>query len=302
MRAVRALGVYIIFVFIGGALLAPVLYWSVQSFGQSFPVLSEISFHRFVKRSFLALGLIGLWPLFRSLGAKSWNDLGLVSNGQKLKSLRAGFTLGFVSLAIVAAVALGVGARTPASNIHNVAQKVTGAALTAIVVATLEEILFRGGIFGALRRNLNWLGALLLSSAIYALVHFLGNPHQAIAVSWHSGLDILPRMFEGFANWQQLVPGFFNLMLAGSILALSYHRLGNLYFSIGLHAGWIFWLKGYGSFTRETPGANTWIWGGTKMIDGWLGLLVLTATLLGIMYLSAPDRDTASRWAGEVPT
>ena len=80
-------------------------------------------------------------------------------------------------------------------------------------------------------------------------------------------------MLGGFADFHALVPGFFNLTLAGILLGLAYQRTGNLYFSIGLHAGWIFWLKTYGAFTTGAPHAATWFWGTGKMIDGWLALV-----------------------------
>ena len=87
-------------------------------------------------------------------------------------------------------------------------------------------------------------------------------------------------MLRGFANWQAIIPGFFTLTLAGILLGLAYQRTGNLYCSIGLHAGWIFWLKSYGLLTRPIPGADPWLWGSNRMTDGWLGLFVLSVTLL----------------------
>ncbi len=46
-------------------------------------------------------------------------------------------------------------------------------ALSAIVVATLEETLFRGAIFGLLRRTLRPLLALFFATAIFSILHFL---------------------------------------------------------------------------------------------------------------------------------
>ena len=212
-----------------------------------------------------------------------------------------GFGLGFFSLAVIASIALGVGVSVFASKAQNIPEKVVGAALTAVVVGTLEEILFRGGIFGALRRNLNWKVALLLSSSIYALVHFLGSPSQVGPVAWYTGLELLPRMFEGFFRWEKLLPGLINLTVIGGILALAYHRTGNLYFSMGLHAGWIFCLKCYGLSVKHMREANGWIWGSAKMIDGWLTLLILLATLLWMMHLTAPHRKTATQAPAEEP-
>jgi CAAX protease family protein len=285
MRPLRALGLYLVAVFLGGALLAPWLFWLTQSVAQSLPHLANSPFHRFVNRSLLGVALIGLWPLFRSLGARSWPDVGLVKPGRQWRKLGAGFALGFVSLAIVAAAALGSGARILPEHNQHLPQKFISAALSACVVAVLEEILFRGALFGALRQAMHWVLALTLSSMIYALVHFMESARLDGPVLWYSGLELLPRMLRGFGHWEVLVPGFFNLTLAGALLALAYHRTGNLYFSIGLHAGWIFWLKSYGAITREVPGANTWLWGGGKLIDGWVAFMVLGPLLLLMVRL-----------------
>src|SRR5207247_1073132 len=92
----------------------------------------------------------------------------------------------------------------------------------------------------------------------------------------------------GFFDGKTLVPGFFNLTLAGIILGLAYQRLNHLYFSIGLHAGWIFWLKSYGFLTDPGSGANQWLWGTRKLIDGWLAFAVLIVIWLVVLRLFPP--------------
>ena len=281
MRPLRALGIYIAVVFVGGALLAPWLYWLIQSFAGIFPKLANAPFHRYVNRSLIILALAGLWPLLRALGARTAADLGLVRPTGQGKRLMAGFALGFGSLAVVAGIALLAGARVLPEQIAfgNLVGKLCGAAATAAAVAVLEEVLFRGGIFGGLKRVLDWRLALVLSSAVYALTHFLARAQHVGDVHWSSGLALLPQMLAGFGDLHALVPGFFNLTLAGALLALVFQRTGNLYFSIGLHAAWIFWLKSYGALTTEVTSANLWLWGSTKMIDGWLACIVLSLTL-----------------------
>ena len=281
MRPVRALAVYIIVVFVGAALLAPGLYALAQAFQGTFPGLAGEPFHRFVNRSLLILALAGLWPLFRAIGAGSPADLGLVKPAGHGKELGSGFVLGFVSLALLAGLALATGARDINEKlaIARLLQKLLGAAGTAVVVSVLEEILFRGGIFGSLRRVFPWIAALVLSSAIYAIVHFMESARVHPPIHWYSGFEVLRRMLRGFADWHAIVPGFFNLTLAGLILGLAYQRTGNLYFSIGLHAGWIFWLKFYRAATVSVTGANEWWWGTHKLIDGWAATPVLVAAL-----------------------
>ena len=297
MRPVRSLLIYTGLVVSGGALLAPWLYWSVQSLTPRFPLLQMLAnhpFHRYVSRSLLALALIGLWPLLRSLGVRGGPDVGLVKPAGQWRKLAGGFALGFVSLACVAVVVLAVGARSLNNDVSagRLMEKAMGAALTAAIVAVLEEILFRGAIFGALRKTCRWQTALLISSAIYAIVHFFSRPQSPAEIHWAAGLALLPAMLRGLVDVEQIVPGFFNLTLAGALLALAYQRTGNLYCSIGLHAGWIFWLTFYGFLTREVAGADAWFWGTGKLIDGWLALVVLTLALALLLKL-LPRREDA---------
>ena len=90
-------------------------------------------------------------------------------------------------------------------------------------------------------------------------------------------------MLGGLSSFEQFFPAFLNLALAGIALGLGYQRTGALYFSMGLHAGWIFWLKSYGFLTREGVPDPVWLWGSGKLIDGCLamaGLAVVLAFLI----------------------
>jgi membrane protease YdiL (CAAX protease family) len=287
MRPLRALVIYLVAVFIGGPLLAPWLWRLAQFAAPVWPALAHAPFHRFVDRSFLIIALAGLWPLLKALGATSRREIGLVSPFGQFKRLGGGLLLGFASLAIVALLVLGSHERVWVANLAagKIFRTVLGAAGTAVLVATLEEILFRGGVFGGLRRIMPWTTALGISSAIYALVHFLQRTELTGSVHWNSGLILLPQMLAGFFDRHQLVPGFLNLTLAGILLGLAYQRTGNLYFSIGLHAGWIFWLKTYGALTVAMSPNVSWFWGTGKLIDGWLAFLVLAGILAVFKFL-----------------
>jgi len=192
-----------------------------------------------------------------------------------------GFAVGIVSLALVAGLALLFGGRQWSGGLTAgfVARKVVDAALTAAVVAVLEEVLFRGGIFGGLRRVFDWKFALVVSSAAYALVHFLERAELAGDVTWASGLKLLPLMLRGFTDFHLLVPGFLSLTLAGALLALAYQRTGDLEFSIGLHAGWIFCIKLGGVLAGPAPAAAAWFWGTGRVTDGWAAFGVLLVLL-----------------------
>jgi membrane protease YdiL (CAAX protease family) len=287
MRPLRALIIYFVVVFIGGALLAPWLYRLAQFFGPMFPQVANAPFHRVLDRAFLICALAGLWPTLRALGMTSAREMGLVPPYGQWEKLFGGLLLGFFTLAVVAGIAYGFGARIISQSLsaYKIVSAVAGAVVTAAVVGTLEEILFRGGIFGGLRRGLYWPFALAISSVIYALAHFLKSADPIEPVGWSSGLLLLPRLLIGLADLHALLPGFLSLVLAGALLALAYQSTGNLYFSIGLHVGWIFCLRIYSQLTDQAQQATVWFWGTGQMTDGWLAFFALVVTLAAVKLL-----------------
>ena len=268
--------------------------WGAHLFpGHFYEGLAHCPFHRFMDRAFLILALTGLWPLLRILGVRSWKDLGLVSPAGQWGKLLGGLGAGFITLGLVALLAVAVGGRP---LVHAIGfARMTGiffsALGTAALVAVLEEVLFRGGIFNGLRRVMWWPVALTIASLIYALVHFLQHGEVTGPVHWYSGLALLPAMMAGFADVSALVPGFFTLALAGLLLGLAYQKTGTLYFSIGMHGGWIFWLKFYRAFTTDVPAATTWLWGTGKLIDGWAAFFVLLLALAVVCRFRLPAKN-----------
>ena len=277
MRPVRSLLIYLAAVFIGGALLAPWVWQLAQLGGPLFSRLAHTAFHRYVDRCMEIIALAGLWPFLRALGATSRREIGLVSPFGQFHHLGQGLLLGVGSLVGVAAVSLAGHDRVVAPDLTpaKITGTLLGAAATALAVSVLEEILFRGGVFGGLRRVVHWPTALVISSAIYALMHFLQGPQLSGPIHWNSGLVALQSMLAGFGDVRQFFPGFLSLTVAGMVLALAYQRTGNLYFSIGLHGGWIFCLRTFDGLTTPSRGGQSWFYGSGKLIDGWLAFLVM---------------------------
>ncbi|HST62679.1 MAG TPA: CPBP family intramembrane glutamic endopeptidase, partial [Longimicrobium sp.] len=160
-----------------------------------------------------------------------------------------------------------------------------GALATALVVSVIEELLFRGAMFGTLRRAMRWPAALAASSGVYAITHFMHRGETPETVDWLSGLRVLPTMLAGMTDLRTLAPGFLSLTLAGVILGLAYQWTGDLSASIGIHAGWIFWLKFYGFATASVEGTDPWFWGTRKLVDGWLAFVALVVVLSVVLVM-----------------
>jgi uncharacterized protein len=289
MRSSRALLIYLVVVFAGGALLGPQLYFLAKWLGAHFQFaegLSHNPLHRFVNRAMLVLAVAGIWPLARTMQLKGWSDLGWKMPPGNPGQLGAGLLAGFLSLAAAAAI-LVAGVHFEFNSVHTASQivlHIVKAALTAFLVSILEETLFRGVLFGGLRKTQPWMLAAALSSAVYASVHFFGKPPPPESIHWFSGFGTLAGMVQGFSNLDAMIPSLITLFLAGTILALSYHFTGSLAFSIGLHAGWIFWLKSFQFFTSRTLSSI----GPKNLLDSWSASLLLMAVLAGLVWWRRP--------------
>jgi len=296
MRPLSAFLIYLAVVFVAGPLLAPWIYWSAQLVGDAWPWLAEQPFRRYVNRCMLVLALAGMVPLIRAFGARSMSELGLVKPTGQWGRLLGGFLLGLGSLAVIVVVCMLAGVRVWGYDLDGprLLKILLEAALTGVVVSIVEEVLFRGAIFGAFRKVMPWTLAALISSAIYGILHFMKPVDDMASDRWYSGLVVLGHMFSGFANWGEVIPGFLNLTLAGLLLALAYQKSGNLWFSIGLHGGWIFWRRAYGALTDRPrvdgvevpPSSYEWFFGTKTMTDGWLAALVLVIALVVLWRLA----------------
>jgi uncharacterized protein len=288
--------IYAVVVFIGSALLSPCAYWLVQHFATTFPNLSSRAFHRFVSTTLLVIALGGLWPLLCAIGMNSVKEVGLKYSPGCWRLILTGVLVGLFSLTLVASGGILAGARilNPNLSASKLFPSLAAGILTAIGVAVLEEVLFRGGIFGGLRRVFRWQLALLSSSAIYALMHFLEDTKFLGEVRWWSGLELIPQMFAGSASLNEAAARFTNLALVGILLGLAYQRTGSLWFSIGLHAGWIFWLMSYRLLTKAVPDMPTWFWGTSRLIDGWAALIALI--LAGLFLRRVPTNPSSDSW------
>jgi membrane protease YdiL (CAAX protease family) len=298
MRPVRALLIYIATVFLVGAMMAPWLYKLMQWAAPQVSALQGLArapFHRYLSRSLLAVAFLGLWPFLRSLGATSWQAVGFVKAPNQWHRLIHGLILGLLTIVAAAVVALTAGSRQWESQDGiTMGLKLVGIAGSAIVVAVIEELLFRGTLFGALRREHDWRVALWISSSFYAAVHFFQRVKAPSEVHWASGLDQLARMTAGFIDPHLLVPGFLALTLAGLALGIAYHRTGDLSFSIGMHAGWVFGLKTLNLLTHSRPHANELLQMSKNLYDGWLGLLgsvVAVVAVCSLMKSRAPSQQ-----------
>jgi len=280
MSAAWALG-FIPAAFLGGALLAPLLWNLVHGSPAPLAFLdSHDDFHRFINRAVYLLALLGLYPLLKANGLLAWASVGLPRPSGKWRNLGLGLALGLGSLVILGG--LGPLVLPMSFSIGEDAQwfrHFKNALLTMVAVALLEELLFRGVLFGSLRRCLEWRLAAVLGSLLFAAAHFLdAKPSNPDTITWISGLITLPKMTRPILEDSPAFIRFINLFLAGLILCCLYQRTENLYCSIGLHAGWILGGKTLVKVATLSDDHQTLLWSNKDFLEG----LLLTFLLLPV--------------------
>ncbi len=114
----------------------------------------------------------------------------------------------------------------------------------ALGVSFIEELLFRGVIFLALRQRFSFWSSAVVSSLLYASVHFIVPQRGWSFTSWSlsTGFEYLGVLIHGFAH-PGIAIGIGALCCVGFLLAFAFERSGNLALSFGLHAGWITSIK-----------------------------------------------------------
>jgi membrane protease YdiL (CAAX protease family) len=277
---------YFFAVVIGGALLAPPLFWGAHRFS---PFFAKYDFESFFHRALLICALAFLWPLLRSLRLLSLRDLQVEKNRHALRDIVAGILLAAIPLLVGAVVLI-------ATRIFLLKNAVPWSALgavlaAAIVVPLIEELFFRGLLFGILLRSLRPVVAILTTSAFFAIVHFLKAPDRPNqSVTWLSGFHSIANSFVQFADPMMVLAVFTTLFLIGWILADARLRTRSLFLPIGLHSGWIFVAGVVGKVTKRETIILPWL--GTNLLTGLLPLalgLITWALMIGwLRYANRP--------------
>jgi membrane protease YdiL (CAAX protease family) len=120
------------------------------------------------------------------------------------------------------------------------------------------------------------------TALVFAFLHFLNPPAgSVIADPAHvlAGFQLLGKILLHFTDPLFFLTDFASLLAAGLILAWARVRTGALWFSIGLHAGWIAAFKAFNLFYQEVSDSPLRPWGiGENLRSGVLPLLTLGIT------------------------
>ena len=280
MRPFSALSCYIIWIFAGGALLAPWAFKLLNLLAEQsglFASWSGVPFHRVLNCCLMVMALAGLVPFVRRLGVRSSSEIGLLFPPGGLWDFAKCLLIGIGSIAVVIGVAVVGEGRSLVAGMGSMewGPLLGKAAAGAFSVALVEELLFRGALLSGFRRTFGWFPALALSSLIYSAVHFLSAARWPGPVTWTSGFELLPTVAVGFTDSRLVMPSFLTLALAGLALGFVYQRQRHLWGCVALNAGWGLAIRLEAPLAPISDRSNLRIWGTDKVSDGWIGAAVL---------------------------
>lgn len=287
MKILRIIAVFI-GIFLLSAFLAPWIY-----------ALTGFKFERILSRLIMVFSLAAILFFIRH----HWRDLfkqGLTWD--RLGSfplLSRGFLIGFMTLGLLTATEVALGGRSYIPNwdgAFEVSLKMLQYFLVSLLVGFIEETFFRGFLYSKIRGRLPVWGSLLAVNSFYAVLHFFkggGIPIPAQPTVADS-FRILLHLVDPLKNPAELAPTFFGLLFFGGILSYCYLKTGSLYFSIGLHAGCVFFLKVDGWFIQSVPQASALIFGDKNLYSGVIGFCFFAVLFLFLTrFLSSSGNKSA---------
>lgn len=292
-----------------GCLLAPWVQQVLQGW-EGHPWFGRLAgdrFERVATRCVQVIALLLIGPCLKYSGT-------LERVGPMLRWTRARggsflrwFALGFASMLTVYAAGFWAGMyefSPHRASAARLAISLTDMLIGSLLIGLLEEYLFRGFVFGALRKRFSIAVAATASSAFFSLVHFLRPklPAQPEALTWTSGFELIPHMFARFRpayDWDFALTLFFMGMALCALMA----RHGQLYGIAGLHTGWVWVLQSGKEFVIQNPRRhNFWFGWGENPAQGALVTVVAAVFALTAWILllrcgdchSRPKSDTTS--------
>lgn len=223
--------------------------------------------------------------------ARDLNLDSLVSRGFKhplapsvARAIR-GFVVAMCAIAILFALALAVGG-AGVGNHTAAAALIPKYLLSAIVIAIIEEAFFRAFLLGGMMEDFGNRVALIASAAIYALAHLVRSPARYYVSGYEpaAGLFNLAHSVDQFSNPAIAIPTLIGLFLLGLVLGEAYILTGSVYFSMGLHCGFVLGAKLWPKIILNRAAITWWIAGGgaIPLIGGaaaWVIAIVILATL-----------------------
>ena len=276
----------IIFIFLSTSFLIPLVYWTIALFSPA------VDFQKVASRTMLVVVIIFSYFLSRrfSIGR---DRLGYIHFSRKVCNNMLICALGGATvICVLHVIQHFLGARILESDPHY--SVFLSALVTAFFVSVIEETIFRGLVYSILENNFNTKLAIVLSAALYSIVHFFKAKDQYFdIVTWKSGFLAWYNIYQNVTDGH-ILSSVLCLWALGICLALIRKISGHIFYCIGFHFGIVFALKIAAEYTRRVPDYEyTWFVRGDVPIASYLTFVLLLFVVV-ILLIVIKLRNTPS--------
>jgi membrane protease YdiL (CAAX protease family) len=272
---------------VAAIILAPLAAVAVAHAGWRFP------FPRIFDRTVMATLLIAMLFAARDLKLISLMAKGFVHLPRRsIRYSVRGFVVAMIAIAILIGLAIAFGGRT--AGIGTAIALIPKYLLAAIAIAFIEEAFFRAFLLGGMRGDFSDRIALIASAAIYAVAHLVRSPARFYVTGYTpgAGLITLAHSIDQFKDPGIAIPTLIGLFLLGVVLGEAYILTGSVYFSIGLHCGFVLGAKMWPKIILNRAVVPWWIAGGgaIPLIGGVVAWVIAIAILVMLRQVAGTRR------------
>ncbi|NIN34631.1 MAG: CPBP family intramembrane metalloprotease [Gammaproteobacteria bacterium] len=275
MRAVIVLFLLSLLALVCGALFAYPAYWLISLF-------ATVEFGKIMVHLSSLSGFLLILAYLRCKYVLSWQIIGYQRSPGWRNDILKGLAIGILIMLILEIVLFLLGIHRLEQEFGSIPLILLKALITGLTVGLIEETLYRGALQGALMKLSGTRTAILVSSLIYAAVHFLqfDTAPSHTTIEWHTGLQMLPLLFSRFLD-PNIISTFFSLMAFGVFLSLVRQQKNTLYQCIGIHAGVVIAIKLIKKLTEVDPETSlSWLVSSNGQILGTLACIWLILVIL----------------------
>ncbi len=275
MRAIFVFFLFVVLAFLVGAVLAYPLKLLLD------PALA-LAFRKYLTYATLISGLIisGIYlQLYNLLSFKAFGYNGKFITF--LKGMFNGFAYGLSIMLLIEIILFLLGIHeidnTRNYTLASVSLLLGKAVIMGLLIATVEESIFRGALFTGLYKQTGAVIATLFSSLMYAAVHFVRymDLPANTDIGWFTGLSMMPEAFRRFHEWS-ILDYFLTLFIFGVLLALLRLKHKSIAACIGVHTGIVMLIKVSDYATNRTYGGTyDYLVSQYNSTFGWISFIVI---------------------------
>ena len=248
MPAIIYFIIFVILVITAGAFL------SYPVFVVLHPV-TEVEFHKLIGNITILCGLLFSFVYLKANNISFKEGFGYALPRKLfIKQMLAGTGFGIMIILCIVFILAMLGVFGKENELDLSAGNLIYITLFAIVagcmVGLIEESIFRGALFSGLYKKFNAVITTIISSIVYAAVHFLKYREldNDTVINWSTGLEMIPGALFRFHD-PVIIDSFLTLFMLGVLLSLIRLRNNNIALAAGVHAGIVMSMKLTGEFT-----------------------------------------------------